>query len=91
MIINLTPRLSAAASLVKGGGIIADIGTDHGSVMVNSEAFSERTVTVSKSTSASGNITKILFGTMGYTDDFSGVCGLFKGDCVYIRSIEFIV
>ena len=30
MIINLTPRLSAAASLVKGGGIIADIGTDHG-------------------------------------------------------------
>ena len=28
--INLTPRLSAAASLLKGGGIIADIGTDHG-------------------------------------------------------------
>lgn len=28
--INLTPRLSAVASLVKGGGIIADIGTDHG-------------------------------------------------------------
>ena len=30
MNINLTPRLSAVASLVKGGGIIADIGTDHG-------------------------------------------------------------
>lgn len=30
MIINLTPRLLAAASLVKGGGILADIGTDHG-------------------------------------------------------------
>lgn len=30
MKINLTPRLSAVASLVKGGGIIADIGTDHG-------------------------------------------------------------
>ena len=28
--INLTPRLSAAASLIKGGGIVADIGTDHG-------------------------------------------------------------
>ena len=28
--INLTERLSAAASLVKGGGIVADIGTDHG-------------------------------------------------------------
>ena len=28
--INLTQRLSAAASLVKGGGIVADIGTDHG-------------------------------------------------------------
>lgn len=28
--INLTPRLVAAASLVRGGGIIADIGTDHG-------------------------------------------------------------
>ena len=28
--INLTHRLSAAASLVKGGGIVADIGTDHG-------------------------------------------------------------
>lgn len=28
--ITLTPRLSAVASLVKGGGIIADIGTDHG-------------------------------------------------------------
>ncbi len=30
MSVNLTPRLSAVASLVKGGGIIADIGTDHG-------------------------------------------------------------
>ncbi len=30
MSVNLTPRLSAAASLVRGGGIIADIGTDHG-------------------------------------------------------------
>lgn len=30
MIINLSPRLFAVASLVKGGGIIADIGTDHG-------------------------------------------------------------
>ena len=30
MSIRLTPRLSAAASLVRGGGIIADIGTDHG-------------------------------------------------------------
>lgn len=30
MNVNLTPRLSAAASLVRGGGIIADIGTDHG-------------------------------------------------------------
>lgn len=28
--INLTQRLSAAASLIKGGGIVADIGTDHG-------------------------------------------------------------
>lgn len=27
---TLTPRLFAVASLVKGGGIIADIGTDHG-------------------------------------------------------------
>ena len=27
---NLTPRLKAAASLVRGGGILADIGTDHG-------------------------------------------------------------
>ncbi len=30
MSVNLTPRLSAVASLVKGGGVIADIGTDHG-------------------------------------------------------------
>ena len=30
MTINLSDRLSAAASLVKGGGIVADIGTDHG-------------------------------------------------------------
>ena len=30
MTVKLTPRLSAVASLVKGGGIIADIGTDHG-------------------------------------------------------------
>ena len=28
--INLTQRLSAAASLIKGGGSVADIGTDHG-------------------------------------------------------------
>lgn len=30
MIVNLTPRLYAVASLVRGGGIVADIGTDHG-------------------------------------------------------------
>ncbi len=30
MTLNLSPRLLAVASLVKGGGIIADIGTDHG-------------------------------------------------------------
>lgn len=29
MNVKLTPRLSAVASLVKGGGIVADIGTDH--------------------------------------------------------------
>ena len=27
---NLTPRLQAAATLVRGGGVLADIGTDHG-------------------------------------------------------------
>lgn len=27
--VELTPRLAAAASLVRGGGILADIGTDH--------------------------------------------------------------
>lgn len=30
MAVKLTNRLSAAASLIKGGGIVADIGTDHG-------------------------------------------------------------
>lgn len=30
MNVNLTPRLYAVASLVRGGGIVADIGTDHG-------------------------------------------------------------
>lgn len=30
MMVNLTPRLLAVASLVKGGGFVADIGTDHG-------------------------------------------------------------
>ncbi len=28
--VNLSPRLNAAASLVRGGGTVADIGTDHG-------------------------------------------------------------
>ena len=31
---NLSNRLKAAASLVRGGGILADIGTDHGYVPV---------------------------------------------------------
>ena len=30
MTLSLSPRLRAAASLVRGGGIVADIGTDHG-------------------------------------------------------------
>ena len=30
MAIRLSERLSAAASLIRGGGIVADIGTDHG-------------------------------------------------------------
>lgn len=30
MVLKLSERLSAAASLVRGGGIVADIGTDHG-------------------------------------------------------------
>lgn len=30
MTVNLTPRLYAVASLVRGDGIVADIGTDHG-------------------------------------------------------------
>lgn len=32
---SLSPRLKAAASLVRGGGVLADIGTDHGYVPVN--------------------------------------------------------
>jgi hypothetical protein len=32
----------------------------------------------------------LMFGTMFYTEDYSGTCGLMKGDCVYIQSIEFL-
>ena len=32
---NLTPRLQAAATLVRGGGVLADIGTDHGYLTIH--------------------------------------------------------
>lgn len=55
-----------------------------------SDNFTEKVLELKKGASASGNITDILFGTMAYSEDYSGVCGLLKGDCVYVRSIEFI-
>lgn len=58
--------------------------------LVSSNTYTERTFDIKKGKNASGQITEIMFGTMAYTDDYSGVCGMFKGDCVYIKSIEFI-
>ena len=61
------------------------------SAIENSEAFAEKTISIKKTDNSKGKITKVLFGNMYYSEDFSGVCGLFKGDCIYIKSIEFIV
>ncbi|MBR2968827.1 MAG: endonuclease/exonuclease/phosphatase family protein [Clostridia bacterium] len=52
--------------------------------------FAEKTVDIVKTKNASGGITDIVIGTMAYSDDYSGTCGMFAGDCVYIKSIEFI-
>ena len=57
---------------------------------VASKSFAEKTVDIVKTKNASGGITDIVIGTMAYSDDYSGTCGMFAGDCVYIKSIEFI-
>ena len=53
--------------------------------------YTSRTLDIPKQKSASGAITDIIFGTMAYTSDFSGTCGMFAGDSIYISSIEFLV
>ena len=58
--------------------------------MANSETFVTKTFDIPKHKDADGNITDLMFGTMFYADDYSGTCGLMKGDCIYIQSIEFI-
>ena len=58
--------------------------------LTNSNGFVEKTIEINYSDSASGLITDIVFGTMAYADDYSGVCGLFAGDCIYVKSIEFL-
>jgi pyruvate kinase len=54
------------------------------------KSFAEKTVDIVKTKNASGGITDIVIGTMAYSEDYSGTCGMFAGDCVYIKSIEFI-
>lgn len=36
-------------------------------------------------------LSKIYIGTMAYASDYSGICGMYAGDAVYLYSIEFIV
>ena len=56
----------------------------------NSNDYTTQTLTITKGKNASGAITDILLGTMAYANDFSGVCGMFAGDCLYVYSIEFL-
>ena len=58
--------------------------------LTNSEAYVTATLDIAKASSASGAITDIVFGTMAYANDYSGVCGMFAGDAIYIYSIEFV-
>ena len=58
--------------------------------LTNSKGYTTQTFTIMKGKNASGAITDMLIGTMAYTSDFSGTCGMFAGDCLYIYSIEFI-
>lgn len=58
--------------------------------LTNSNGYTTQTFTIMKGKNASGAITDMLIGTMAYTSDFSGTCGMFAGDCLYIYSIEFI-
>lgn len=51
-----------------------------------------KTVTLSlkKDDNSTGSLGKLRIGTMGYKYDISGVCGMYKGDTIYVESIEFI-
>ena len=55
-----------------------------------SESFTTKTLDIRTHEDAGGRITDLQIGTMAYTEDYSGTCGLMKGDCIYIQSIEFV-
>lgn len=48
-------------------------------------------VKIKKSEDCSGNFVKIAIGTMAYMNDYSGVCGMYAGDSIYIYSLEWMV
>ncbi len=59
-------------------------------ILTHSENFTVKTFEISKNDKSSGKITDIMIGTMAYSEDYSGTCGMIKGDCIYIQSIEFM-
>lgn len=58
--------------------------------IANAPAYATATFEIAKSGAASGAVTSIVFGTMAYVSDFSGTCGMFAGDSLYIAAIELI-
>lgn len=84
------PTSELMVGVLNEGDTKVNYGKNTVNLINNPTGYTTQTFDLPKQKTASGAITDLILGTMAYATDFSGVCGMAAGDCIYVRSIEFI-